>query len=61
MSAQAAASVALFTAAGGVRVPMRRCGGTQDVAEPVTYLASGMSSHITGQNIRIDCGLTCSV
>jgi NAD(P)-dependent dehydrogenase (short-subunit alcohol dehydrogenase family) len=43
------------------RIPMRRYGRTDEVAELIAFLASGKSSYITGQNIRIDGGLTRSV
>jgi NAD(P)-dependent dehydrogenase (short-subunit alcohol dehydrogenase family) len=43
------------------RIPMQRYGSAQEVAELIAFLASGKSSYITGQNIRIDGGLTRSV
>jgi NAD(P)-dependent dehydrogenase (short-subunit alcohol dehydrogenase family) len=43
------------------RIPMRRYGSADEVAELIAFLASDKSSYITGQNIRIDGGLTRSV
>jgi len=43
------------------RIPMGRYGRTDEVAELIAFLASDKSSYITGQNIRIDGGLTRSV
>ncbi len=43
------------------RIPMGRYGTQEEVAELVSFLASGKSSYITGQNIRIDGGITRSV
>jgi NAD(P)-dependent dehydrogenase (short-subunit alcohol dehydrogenase family) len=44
-----------------VRIPMGRYGQSAEVAELIAFLASDKSSYITGQNIRIDGGLTRSV
>ncbi len=44
-----------------VRIPMNRYGTSQEVAELIAFLATPRSSYITGQNIRIDGGLTRSV
>ena len=43
------------------RIPMGRYGRAQEVAELIEFLASSKSSYITGQNIRIDGGITRSV
>jgi NAD(P)-dependent dehydrogenase (short-subunit alcohol dehydrogenase family) len=43
------------------RIPMGRYGRADEVAELIAFLASARSSYITGQNIRIDGGLTRSV
>lgn len=42
-------------------VPMKRYGTADEVAELVLFLASGKSSYITGQSLRIDGGLMRSV
>jgi 3-oxoacyl-[acyl-carrier protein] reductase len=36
---------------------LRRCGSSDEVANAIMFLASGMSSYITGQTIRVDGGL----
>jgi NAD(P)-dependent dehydrogenase (short-subunit alcohol dehydrogenase family) len=43
------------------RIPMQRYGKTAEVAELVALLASDRAAYITGQNIRIDGGITRSV
>lgn len=43
------------------RIPMGRYGRAEEVADLIAFLASDASSYITGQNIRIDGGLTASV
>jgi len=43
------------------RVPMRRYGRVAEVAELIALLASDRAAYITGQNIRIDGGITRSV
>jgi len=43
------------------RIPMGRYGRVDEVGELIAFLASDRSSYITGQNIRIDGGLTRSV
>ena len=43
------------------RVPMGRYGKAGEVAGLVGYLASDEAAYITGQNIRIDGGMTRSV
>ncbi len=44
-----------------VSIPMQRYGRTEEVAATVSFLASDGAGYITGQNIRIDGGLTRSV
>lgn len=43
------------------RVPMNRYGRTQEVADVIAFLASDGAGYITGQNLRVDGGLTQSV
>jgi NAD(P)-dependent dehydrogenase (short-subunit alcohol dehydrogenase family) len=43
------------------RIPMGRYGRVAEVAELIALLASDRAAYITGQNIRIDGGLTRSV
>ena len=43
------------------RIPMGRYGHVGEVSELIAFLASERSSYITGQNIRIDGGITRSV
>jgi NAD(P)-dependent dehydrogenase (short-subunit alcohol dehydrogenase family) len=43
------------------RIPMGRYGHSDEVAELIAFLCSDKSAYITGQNIRIDGGLTRSV
>jgi len=43
------------------RIPMKRYGTEEEVAELILFLASERSSYNTGQNIRIDGGITRSV
>jgi NAD(P)-dependent dehydrogenase (short-subunit alcohol dehydrogenase family) len=43
------------------RIPMGRYGRVDEVAELILYLATDRSSYVTGQNIRIDGGITRSV
>lgn len=43
------------------RIPMGRYGRVEEVSELVAFLASDKSSYITGQNIRVDGGITRSV
>jgi NAD(P)-dependent dehydrogenase (short-subunit alcohol dehydrogenase family) len=46
---------------GAKRSPMGRYGRVEEVSELIAFLASEKSSYITGQNIRIDGGITRSV
>jgi NAD(P)-dependent dehydrogenase (short-subunit alcohol dehydrogenase family) len=43
------------------RIPMGRYGSADEVGELIAFLASDRAAYITGQNIRIDGGLTRSV
>jgi NAD(P)-dependent dehydrogenase (short-subunit alcohol dehydrogenase family) len=43
------------------RIPMGRYGTPEEVGRLIAFLASDASSYITGQNIRIDGGITRSV
>lgn len=43
------------------RIPMDRYGKAEEVSGLVSYLASEQAAYVTGQNIRIDGGLTRSV
>lgn len=40
------------------RIPMRRYGRTEEVAALIAFLASAEAGYITGQNLRIDGGIT---
>lgn len=42
-------------------VPMKRYGSSEEIAATVTFLASSGAGYITGQNIRVDGGLTRSL
>jgi NAD(P)-dependent dehydrogenase (short-subunit alcohol dehydrogenase family) len=42
-------------------VPMRRYGSSEEIAATIAFLASDAAAYITGQNIRVDGGLTRSV
>ncbi len=43
------------------RIPMGRYGKTEEVSALIAYLASDQSAYMTGQNLRIDGGITRSV
>ena len=43
------------------RIPMGRYGKAGEVSALIAYLASDSAAYITGQNVRIDGGLTRSV
>lgn len=43
------------------RIPMQRYGRAEEVADLIAFLAGERSSYITGQNIRVDGGITRSV
>jgi len=42
-------------------VPMKRYGKSEEIAATVAFLASEGAAYITGQNLRVDGGLTRSV
>ncbi len=42
-------------------VPMQRYGTSEEIAATIAFLASPAAAYITGQNIRVDGGLTRSV
>lgn len=44
-----------------LRIPMKRYGDTEEIANTVAFLLSNAASYITGQNIKVDGGLTRSV
>ncbi len=43
------------------RIPMGRYGKVEEIADAIAFLASEKSSYITGQNLRVDGGITRSV
>ena len=43
------------------RIPMQRYGRTDEIADVIAFLASDSAGYITGQNIRVDGGITRSV
>lgn len=43
------------------RVPMKRYGKTEEIAATIAFLASEGGGYITGQNIRVDGGITRAV
>ena len=43
------------------RIPMERYGKTDEIAATIAFLASDGGGYITGQNIRVDGGITRSV
>ena len=43
------------------RIPMQRYGKTDEISATVAFLVSAGASYITGQNIRVDGGITRSV
>ena len=43
------------------RIPMERYGKVEEVAATIAFLASDAAGYITGQNIRVDGGITRSV
>ncbi len=43
------------------RIPMGRYGTTNEIAETALFLLSEGAQYITGQNLRVDGGITRSV
>ena len=43
------------------RIPMQRYGRTEEIAATIAFLASDGGAYITGQNIRVDGGITRAV
>ena len=43
------------------RIPLKRYGTTTEISETISFLSSDGAAYITGQNIRIDGGITKSV
>jgi NAD(P)-dependent dehydrogenase (short-subunit alcohol dehydrogenase family) len=43
------------------RIPMRRAGTVREIAKTVAFLLSAEAGYITGQNLRVDGGITRSV
>lgn len=43
------------------RIPMKRYGHVREIADAVAFLLSEQASYITGQNLRVDGGITRSV
>ncbi|MBT8102397.1 MAG: SDR family oxidoreductase [Gammaproteobacteria bacterium] len=43
------------------RIPMQRYGRTEEISDVIAFLASDGAAYITGQNIRVDGGITRSV
>ncbi len=43
------------------RIPMQRYGRTEEIADVISFLASDSAAYITGQNIRVDGGITRSI
>lgn len=43
------------------RIPMQRYGKTEEVSAVIAFLATDQAGYITGQNIRVDGGITRSV
>ena len=49
------------TDARAASVPMKRYGTMEEIARTVAFLASDGAGYITGQNLRVDGGITRSV
>jgi len=44
-----------------IQIPMKRYGTTEEIAETIVFLASDGGAYITGQNLRVDGGITRSI
>ncbi|TIV88013.1 MAG: SDR family oxidoreductase, partial [Mesorhizobium sp.] len=42
-------------------VPMKRYGTSEEIAATISFLASDGAAYITGQNIRVDGGITRAI
>ena len=43
------------------RIPLKRYGTTSEISETISFLTSDGAAYITGQNIKVDGGITKSV
>ena len=43
------------------RIPMERYGSVNEISATISFLASDGAGYITGQNIRVDGGITRAV
>ena len=43
------------------KIPLKRLGKAEEIAATIAFLASDAAAYITGQNIRVDGGITRSV
>jgi NAD(P)-dependent dehydrogenase (short-subunit alcohol dehydrogenase family) len=43
------------------RIPLQRYGTTEEIAGTISFLASDAAAYITGQNLRVDGGVTRSI
>ena len=43
------------------RIPMRRYGHVEEIADTIAFLVSDAAGYITGQNLRVDGGITRGV
>ncbi len=55
------APVALAAAAIRAGIPAGRCGRAEEIAATVAFLLSADAGYITGQDLRVDGGITRSV
>ena len=49
------------TEANVARIPMRRYGRVKEIADTIAFLVSDAAGYITGQNLRVDGGITRGV